>query len=143
MREIKFRSWVENNCIKDSIYPFMNYRVEFTGGAINDIFATSGQAPLNPLGNKITYMQYTGLNDKNGREIYEGDLFQWEEDAVGVIKFRDGSFYLETNIALPCDSAHAQGSYSPWLRVIKFELENELEIIGNIFENSELLEVAE
>lgn len=141
MREIKFRSWVENDRIKDSIYPFMNYRIEFMGGAINDIFATSGQAPSNPLGNKITYMQYTGLKDKNGKEIYEGDLFRWEEDAVGVIKFRDGSFYLETNIALPCDSVHAPGFYSPWLRAIKFELENELEIIGNIFENSELLEV--
>lgn len=83
--------------------------------------------------------QFTGLKDKNGIEIYGGDLFRWDDDAIGVIKYRDGSFYLETNIALPGDSAHAPGIYSPWLRVIKHELENELETIGNVYEHKHLL----
>lgn len=73
--------------------------------------------------------QYTGLKDKNGREIYEGDILYWDDNISGVIKYKDGSFYFET----------VDEFYSSWLRVIKHDLETRMEVIGNIYENPELL----
>ncbi|MBX8938496.1 YopX family protein [Enterococcus gilvus] len=82
--------------------------------------------------NYINVMQSTGLKDKNGVEIFEGDVCEWhipdmgrpEPDAmiryVSVVEYRNGSFNLS-------------GYLFPNVRLIK--------VIGNIYENPELLEV--
>ena len=74
-------------------------------------------------------MQYTGLKDKNGKEIYEGDILEWFNDLTGsthrgVVRFTQGGFYC--------------GDY--YLYAIKCYLPV---IIGNIYENPELLEEVE
>lgn len=87
-------------------------------------------------------MQYTGLKDRNGREIYEGDIvkyrwmsgFECEEEGwqdkgmerVGTVEFRNGEFRPREDSSLPDDG------YDAW-RTHSFE------IIGNIYENGELL----
>ena len=141
MREIKFRAFLKE---KKKMLPVTYLTLSDEEGE------QVGVADCNNEGcvlcvdyydyEKVELMQYTGLKDKNGREIYEGDVFRWEEDSIGVIKYKDASFYLETNIALPGDSFQYPGFYSPWLKTIKHELETELEIIGNIYEDSHLLE---
>lgn len=119
MREIKFRGWYTNALGNIMLEP------EFHG-PINKIF--------NDNRNRVVYMQYTGLKDKNGREIYEGDILDSESEGypfvknwVGVVKFIDGSFLLE----------NLQGTDGDWL----FNESVEREVIGNIYENPELLEV--
>ncbi|EHF6378900.1 hypothetical protein J3X15_002867 [Listeria monocytogenes] len=72
-----------------------------------------------------TIDQYTGLKDKNGKKIFEGDIC-WEEhnECYGVVKFEEGKFlYVWENIAEDL-----------------WEVADSIEIYGNIHENPELLE---
>ncbi|HBM4033901.1 TPA: hypothetical protein LWL02_002451 [Listeria innocua] len=75
-----------------------------------------------------TVGQYTGLKDKNGKKIFEGDV-GWDEhnECYGVVKFEEGKFlYVWENIAEDLQ-----------------EVADGIEICGNIHENPELMEVAE
>ena len=98
--------------------------------------------------NAVRYnaMQCTGLKDKNGRPIYEGDIVKAEVEepelkAVGIITFgryvHDLGFYLKWIGA----QAEPRKYYPGWRADLFYWLEDEgLEIIGNIHENPELLE---
>ncbi|HAA6244467.1 TPA_asm: hypothetical protein GHH54_15080 [Listeria monocytogenes] len=73
----------------------------------------------------VVLMQYTGVKDKNGKKIFEGDIC-WEEhnECYGVVKFEEGKFlYVWENIAEDL-----------------WEVADSIEIYGNIHENPELLE---
>ncbi len=71
-----------------------------------------------------TVGQYTGLKDTNGREIYDGDLC-WDDhnECYGVVKFDEGKFVYE------------------WENICEdlWEAKDDIEIIGNIHDNPELL----
>lgn len=89
---------------------------------------------------EITLMQSTGLFDRNGKEIFEGDIirttrflgradeiggfYEYEKDYVGVVKVLEGSWVIDT------------GSVAVRLRS---EID-ESEVLGNVYENPELLE---
>lgn len=83
----------------------------------------------------IKLMQYTGLKDRNGKEIYEGDIVKFN-DKVGLIKYeiRACQYWILINgdkyyyRPLTADSGYDSGLFN-----------QNLEIIGNIFENPELL----
>ena len=76
-----------------------------------------------------TLMQYTGLLDKNGIEIYEGDVVSINnpKELFQVI-FRDGSFYPSSELLQKCDDSFNLVFY---------------EVVGNIYENQELIGEAE
>ena len=94
---------------------------------------------------KKTIGQYTGLKDENGKEIYEGDIIEFSYDmfignfntfiAKGKVIFEEGAFYVEVfeNERTTKDEAYLL--YSINLDTI--------ELMGNIYDNLELLEEKE
>lgn len=115
-REIKFRAW------DDAIIHIMP---QMAGPFMIKDSVLASYANINaPL------MQYTGLKDKNGVEIYEGDIVllpdQGEYSFKAQVKWGDYEWYM--------DDVHFREVYN------FADIDStELEVIGNIYENSELL----
>jgi hypothetical protein len=86
-----------------------------------------------PFNDNLVYMQYTGLKDKNGNEIYEGDILYMPafSPEKNIVRFNRGGFCLEPVLAAPLES-----SFWP---DIKYAEDEGSEVIGNIYENPELL----
>lgn len=137
MRDIKFRAWdkktkkmrtVESIGFGELSYYNEGYPVVNMIGrdCINDkdiiIHRDSYQYEL---------MQYTGLKDRNGKEIYEGDILLYNNYIKTVISYKNGAFvrsYENSNIYILYDSFITDGRLDDY------------EVIGNIYEDKHLLE---
>lgn len=111
-REIKFRAW--NRIVG---------RMQFF--TLPDIESQKGKIQWQNL----DISQFTGLLDKNGKEIYEGDILSDKKGGNGVVE------YCQPQFVVWADGQHfalAEG------KINMTQLEYS-EIIGNIFENPELL----
>lgn len=82
-----------------------------------------------------TLGQFTGLYDKNGKEIYEGDILRWDvNNLLYVVTFESGMFYASVE---ECNEGMIGGF--PLHRLTECDY-GKCEIVGNIHDNPELLE---
>lgn len=128
MREIKFRGWDKENKVMayniQAIYDAMC--LEKFKVSAEDWWRTN--FPVCCFGSllgedNIAVMQYTGFHDKNGKEIYEGDIVKWF-DGFWEIKWNLGRWSI-------CGKLF-EYNFSPVNH-------SEMEVINNIWENPELL----
>lgn len=85
-----------------------------------------------------TVGQFSGLYDCNGKEIYEGDIVEWEKDGLMyVVKFWDGMFYASVE---ECNDGIFGGFP---LHALTVHEDGKCKIVGNIYDNTELLKGGE
>ena len=151
MREILYRgkriddgAWVEGFFVAKAD-PLLGIMASFT---LTQEFDTNGTLRSNMDWHKVdpeTVGQHTGLTDKNGKKIFEGDVFHLDDEVVAVVIFQDGCFRLEeyglrgafTESGFDeCGGGWDVIDCSPidWYTI------KDMEIIGNIHDNPELLE---
>lgn len=114
-REIKFRIFdKENNQFKNNL-------------SLEHIFAYYECEP-----DRYEITQCTGLHDKNGKEIWEGDVVKWEEEEI-----ESGKFIIKIKNLVVSWSKVLTG-FEPFIDM-EGPLSEECEVIGNIFENKDLV----
>lgn len=128
MRTVKFRQW--NPPIDDEPGEMID----------GDSLAFEEYAPITHLLSNKNITQWTGLLDKNGKDIYEGDIFIREiTGRRGVIEFDGGMFGINWDYG--SDEKTMLGAWGSRtnLRVLNDGFNEEIEIVGNIFQNPELV----
>ena len=123
-REIKFRGWSKRHKSMTDISQ-IDFKQQLA----------EGHHYRNHEEDEIILMQYTGLKDKNGKEIWEGDIVRWVFDYmdmgdgncqelkdIGEIEFSEGAFTVDGKSVIGHWTSSA-----------------EIEVIGNIHENKDLL----
>ena len=124
-REIKFRAWKESEKKMLSWYELLDSKFKNGLPILNDVLAGTYLKVV---------MQYTGLKDKNGKEIYEGDIVNCN------MSFQGGSLpHMSEIVYLDTFGAFATKNLSGET-LLHNHLLNTFEIIGNIYESPDLLE---
>jgi len=133
MRTIKFREWIEEPDFSDIPSHMVSPNFQ---GEINEVFAGNGKETWQGT---YYYMQYTGLFDSNGKEIYEDDIVEvttHDDNYHSIVKYLGEKGSPRFDIKPPKRFFWA-------INVLQGILSNpksKLIVVGNIYENPELLE---
>lgn len=130
-REIKFRVFVDNKMFyqdKYNAYSDNLASIDICKKTITITEFYNYEDVYRFEDKEVKLMQYTGIKDKNGKEIYEGDIVilnDAEEENRCVVKYKYGSYIL-IDRDLREDLSNVEAKF--------------LEVIGNVYENKNLLE---
>ena len=153
MREIKFRAWdkVEKKWLSTDFesqdcFAVQNSKVVIAGACQAEGFLVEYD-DWNSRNEDIIISQYTGIKDKNGKEIYEGDVvsvkgYLWNEET----RKRDilGKEYVIGKVEFGCFESLPKSRYEQKVKMYGWisgglPVSEEYTVIGNIYENPELL----
>ena len=137
MREIKFRGY--NRFDQRWVYGYGLHQAVFEDGSSN-AYVTAGIREVFIV-DKESVGQYIGCKDIYGKEIYEGDIIErtdktpvaefYNKKEIGVVEYKNAQFVLKTG-----QDSYYEISYDG----IFFTHMADYKVIGNIYENKELLE---
>ncbi len=125
-RQIEFRAW-------DSWHSKMiEWNKDFFSD-MSEVTRHSSEFPSEAKDTGITLMQYTGLKDKNGKEIYEGDIIKIISALeLSLYKNFTGTVFYSAPCFMAKNDYVTMGMHEKKITTI--------EVIGNIYQNPELLE---
>lgn len=137
MRDIKFRIWdgAKNEWLASSSKDALPYY----GFALVGEVMTVQSPPVWSLDEGNVVEQFTGLKDKNGVGVYEGDIIIQKSLGSNKSECRGKITYKEDHAAFMFE-VYERGKPVMWLFLNEFNPEKTCEVIGNIHENPELLE---
>lgn len=146
-REIRFRG----KSLKDGEFEYgslLTYQRSIDIEGDDRVFAAISYEGLEPIEvEPNTVGQFTGLQDKNGKDIYEGDIvtdFIHEGKPFGVIEWHnDGYFFINVDFN---KKQQYQGSFTPLGEMIRVEINDhplDVKVIGNIYDTPQLLKGGE
>lgn len=133
-REIKFRLWSKiGKKFIETDNPDLDFVIN-NNGYLYSIENFYGEIYILPQMD-IEVLQFTGLQDRNGKEIYEGDILKYNFPYDGRLKHVSSVKFLETQASFGIKDRY--GNEIPLYRITA---NNYFEIVGNIYENPEFLE---
>lgn len=129
MREIKFRAWLKSNNLMYDVLCIDTAEKK----ALIEHGDMRGYAKYP---DEIKLMQCIGLKDENGKDIYEGDIVKAISFArpIGIVKYSDENQAFIFN--------DLDKKYRGYSTALMNQFDDGFEILGNIYENPELLEEA-
>lgn len=141
MREIKFRAWFEIHKLMGNVITLKgsnrnNYKGNMWDEVVAECFIDGRQQFF--MSYNFILLQYTGVKDKNGKEIFEGDIVRLsdeynESSHITTVDFKGGGFIVVWDSAF---YDNADMTTVEWA----IDQDIEVEVIGNIYEHPNLIE---